>query len=94
MSKINTVLSGSGGRESACSAGDLGSIAGLGRFPGEGNGNPLLYSCLENPTDTGGWRAAVHGVAESDITKHLSVPVLKEATARVDGRRESQAQVC
>ena len=44
-------------------AGDTGSILGLGRSPGEGNGNPLQYSCLGNPTDTGAWRATVHGVA-------------------------------
>ena len=65
MSKIYTVLSGSDGRESACNAGDVGSIPGLERFPGEGNGNPLQYSCLENPMDRGGWRAAVPGVAKS-----------------------------
>ena len=47
----------------AYSAGDLGSIPGLGRSPGEGNGNPLQYSCLENPMDGGAWWAAVHGVA-------------------------------
>ena len=45
--------------------GDLGSISGLGRSPGEGNGNPLQYSCLENPTDGAAWWAAVHGVAKS-----------------------------
>ena len=50
------------GEESACNAGDLGSIPGLGRFPGEGNGNPLQYSCLENPMDRGAWQATVHGV--------------------------------
>ena len=50
-------------KESACSAGDLGSIPGLGRSPGEGNGNPLQYSCLENPMDGGAWRATVPGVA-------------------------------
>ena len=44
-------------------AGDLGSIPGLGRSPGEGNGNPLQYSCLENPMDRGAWRATVHEVA-------------------------------
>ena len=48
----------------AC-AGDAGSISGSGRSPGEGNGNPLQYSCLENPTDRGAWRATIHGVAES-----------------------------
>ena len=45
--------------------GDLGSILGLGRSPEEGNGNPVQYSCLENPMDTGAWRATVHGVKES-----------------------------
>ena len=56
---------GSDGKASAYSLGDPGSIPGLGRFPGEGNGNPLQYSCLENPMDGGGWRATVHGVAKS-----------------------------
>ena len=51
--------------ESACNAGDLGSIPGSGRSPGEGNDNPLQYSCLENPMDRGAWWAAVHGVAKS-----------------------------
>ena len=51
------------GKESACNAGDLGSIPGLGRYPGEGNGNPLQYSCLENPMDREAWEATVHGVA-------------------------------
>ena len=46
-------------------AGDMGSIPGLGRFPREGNGNPLQYSCLENPMDRGAWRASVHGVTKS-----------------------------
>ena len=46
-------------------AGDMGSIPGLGRCPGEGNGNPLRYSCLENSMDRGAWRAVVHGVAKS-----------------------------
>ena len=55
-------LSGSGGKESACNAGHLGLIPGSGRSPGEGNGNPLQYSCLENPMDRGAWQATVHGV--------------------------------
>ena len=50
------------GKESAYNSGDLGSIPGLGRSPGEGNGNPLQYSCLENPIDRGAWWATVHGV--------------------------------
>ena len=53
------------GKESACNAGDLGSISGLGRSPGERNGNPLQYSCLENPMDEGAWWATVHGVTRS-----------------------------
>ena len=52
-------------KESACNVGDLGSIPGLGRSPGEGNGNPLQYSCQENPMDRGTWWAAVDGVAQS-----------------------------
>ena len=51
------------GKESACNAGDLGWIPGSGRSPGEGNGNPLQYSCLENPMDRGAWWATAHGVA-------------------------------
>ena len=51
--------------ESACNAGDLGSIPGSGRSPGEGNGNPPQYSCLESPMGRGTWWAIVHGVAKS-----------------------------
>ena len=56
---------GSDGKEPPCNAGDPGLIPGSGRFPGEGNGNPLQYSCLENYMDRGGWRAIVHGVTKS-----------------------------
>ena len=51
------------GKESACNAGDPGSIPELGRFPGEGNGNPLQYPCLGNPMNRESWQATVHGVA-------------------------------
>ena len=53
--------SGSDGKELTCSGGDPGLIPRLGRSPGEGNGNPLQYSCLENSMDRGAWRAMVHG---------------------------------
>ena len=54
--KVGAVFSGgSDGKASVCNAGDPVSIPELGRFPGEGNGNPLQYSCLENPMDRGGW---------------------------------------
>ena len=56
---------GSEGKVSACNAGDLGSIPGSGRTPGGGKGNPLQYSCLENPTDRGAWQATVHGLTKS-----------------------------
>ena len=54
------------GKELTCwNGGDAGSIPGLGRSPGEGNGNPLQYSCLGNPIDRGAWWATVHGVTKS-----------------------------
>ena len=58
---------------SACNEGDLGSIPGLGRLPREGHGNPLQYSCLENPMDRGAWWATVHGVAK----KHEDAEVMR-----------------
>ena len=68
---------GSEGKASTCNAGNPSSIPGLGRSLGEGNSNPLQYSCLENPMDRGAWWATVHGVAKSrtrlsDITFFLS----------------------
>jgi len=54
--------SGSVSKESACNAGDPGLIPALGRSPGEGNSNPLQYSCIGNPMDRGAWWATVHGV--------------------------------
>ena len=69
---------GSVGKESACNAGDAGdtgSIPGSGRSFGVGNGNPLQYSCLENPMARGAWQAAVHWVTKSQIRlKYLSIP--------------------
>ena len=55
-------------KEFACNAGDIrdtGSVPGSGRSPGAGRGNPLQYSCLDNPMDRGAWQATVHGVAKS-----------------------------
>ena len=62
---LDTGPGGSEVKASASNAGDLGSIPGSGRSPGEGNGNPFQYSCLENPMDGGSWWATVHGVAKS-----------------------------
>ena len=64
---------GSESKESAYNAGDQGSISGLGKSFGEGHGNPLQCSYLENPMDGGAWGATVHGVAESDMTEQLSL---------------------
>ena len=60
------------GKESACNAGDTGLIPDSGRSPGERNGNPLQYSCQENPIDRGAWRATVHGVTKSQtqLSRH------------------------
>ena len=63
--RIVTAYGGSEVKVSAWNAGDPGSIPASERSPGEGNGNPLQYSCLENPIEGGAWWAAVHGVAKS-----------------------------
>ena len=63
------VHDGSDSKEFACKAGDPGSIRGLGRYPGEGSGYSLQYSCLENSMDIGDCQATVHGIAESDTTE-------------------------
>ena len=57
--------------DSAGVAGNVGLIPGSGRSPEGGNGNPLQYSCLENPMDRGAWQARVHEVAESDMTEQV-----------------------
>ena len=65
---------GSDSKESACNVEDLCSIPGLGGSPGEGNGNPLQYSCLGNSTDRGTWQATVQrGCRESDMTEQLTL---------------------
>ena len=66
------VSCGSDGKESACSASDLGSISVSERSPKEGNGNPLQYSCLENSMSRGAWWATVHRVAKSDTTEETN----------------------
>ena len=62
---INIIICSSDGKESACNVGYLGLILGLGTYPGEGNSNPLQYSCLENSMDRGAWQATVHGHVKS-----------------------------
>ena len=62
---MSGLASGSDVKESTCKVGDMGSIPGLGKSPGERNGYPLQCSCLENPMDRGAWQATVHGVAKS-----------------------------
>ena len=56
---------------------EVGLLTGSGRFPGEGNGNLIQYSCLENSMDRGAWRATVHGIAESDTARHVHTHACK-----------------
>ena len=87
---MKTFKHSSVGKESACNEGDQGSIPGSGRSPGEGNGNPLQYSCLENPMDRGDWRATVRGVARvghdlgtkpPPLNKHISRSIKEQSQA-------------
>ena len=79
---VNGFPGGLEGKESACNAGDPGSIPGSGRSPGGGNGNPIQYSCLENPMDSRPWWATVHGVVKNQtglsVYTHTSVYLLKK----------------
>ena len=71
---------GSPGKESTCQVGSMGLMPGLGRSPGEGNGNPFQYSCLGNPMVRGAWRTSVHGVTEeSDTTATKPLPPMISA---------------
>ena len=63
-------------KERTCNVGDLGSIPGLRRSPGDGNGYPFQYSCLENSVDRGDWQATVHELKESDMTERLTLSLL------------------
>ena len=71
LSNFTSFPGGSDDKESACNAGDLDLIPGLGWYPEEGNSYPLQYSCLENPMDRGAWQATVHKVTESDATEAI-----------------------
>ena len=73
---------------------DQGSIPGLGRSPGEGLGNPLQYSCLENPTDRGAWQATVHGVAKSETTEQLNRSRTRKKQRTVPSFLECPCVVC
>ena len=71
-------------------AGDAGSIPGWGRSPGEGDDNPLQYSCLENPTDRGAWRATVCGVADSQAQQRFLLDVSEAAAPKFCTSRPSE----
>ena len=73
------------GKESVCNAGDtgdMGSVPGFRSFPGGEHGNPVQYSCLENPRDRGAWWAIIHGVIESDMTEVTEHTVTQEGVNR------------
>ena len=96
ISSLEGFPGGSDSKESTCSAGDLGSIPGSGRSLGKGNGNPLQYYCLENPTDRGAWQAKVHAVTKSwtqlsdftSLSGHLTSPIPSGAQAQIPGLQD------
>ena len=77
---------GSDSKESACSAGDPGLISGSGRSPGEGNGSPLQYPCLENPMDWGAWLAAVCGVSWTEQLKDMQEEIMETYSCDCGGQ--------
>ena len=85
---------GSGGKESACSVGDQGLIPGSGRYPGEGTGNPLQYSCLENAMDRGAWWTIVHGVTRVRHNLTTKLPMHKSSQITDRFQFSSVAQSC
>ena len=88
---------GSDGKESACNAGDLVSIPESGRPPGEGIGNPLLCSCLENPMDRGAWQAASAGLQRAGrehTHTHTNSPILQRSKLSPQRRHTGLAGVC
>ena len=74
-------------KESACNAGDLGMIPGLGRYPGGENGYPLQYTCLENSMDSGAWWATVYGVVKSQIGEGNGTPLQSSCLEKCHGWR-------
>ena len=87
-------LGGSDNKESACNAGDLGSIPKSGRSPGEVNGSPHQYCCLENSMDRGAWWAKVHGVAELDVTEQLTHTHTKKGWGVVGREAQEGGDIC
>ena len=86
---------GSDSKESTYNAGDLGSIPGLGRSPGERNGNPLQCSCLENYMDVGAWQATVYGVKKhSDTTERLTLSLLLGICEGIGCRTVEDIRIC
>ena len=71
--QMSNTISGSDYKESACNTGDLPLIPGSGRSPGEGDGNPFLYSCWENPMDRGVWQAIVHWITKSQTQVNIGL---------------------